>query len=239
MSIATAITNAQNKVAAAYTSVNTMGGTLPATQNLSNLPTAIESIKTDGIPREIDNGVYKMPTGTFTYSLPSGVTDLGRYVLSNAFHDCTSLTSADLSSLTTVTGANALNSVFYGCTSLTSVNFSSLTTVTGVNILTNAFYGCTSLTSLSFPTLTKISGLSPFTQAFRGWKTLTSVSFPALTRVDSNAFSNMMQLTGTDVTHTLHFPSNLQSTISGLSGYPLFGGSSGYVVLAFDLPATS
>lgn len=44
MSIATAITNAQNKVAAAYTSVNTMGGTMPATQNLSNLPTAIESI---------------------------------------------------------------------------------------------------------------------------------------------------------------------------------------------------
>lgn len=44
MSIATAIINAQNKVAAAYSSVNTMGGTLPTTQNLSNLPTAIESI---------------------------------------------------------------------------------------------------------------------------------------------------------------------------------------------------
>lgn len=44
MTIATAITNAQNKVAAAYSSVNTMGGTMPATQNLSNLPTAIESI---------------------------------------------------------------------------------------------------------------------------------------------------------------------------------------------------
>lgn len=44
MTIATAITNAQNKVAAAYSSVNIMGGTMPATQNLSNLPTAIESI---------------------------------------------------------------------------------------------------------------------------------------------------------------------------------------------------
>ena len=44
MSIATAITNAQNKVAAAYSSVNRMGGTMPVTQNLSNLPTAIESI---------------------------------------------------------------------------------------------------------------------------------------------------------------------------------------------------
>ena len=48
MTIASAITSAQNKVAAAYESVNTMGGTLPATQNLSNLPTAIESIPVGG-----------------------------------------------------------------------------------------------------------------------------------------------------------------------------------------------
>lgn len=48
MSIASAIQNAQQKVAAAYSSVNTMGGTMPATQNLSNLPTAIESIPSSG-----------------------------------------------------------------------------------------------------------------------------------------------------------------------------------------------
>ena len=44
MSIATAITAAQGSVANAYTAVSNMGGTLPATQNLTNLPTAIESI---------------------------------------------------------------------------------------------------------------------------------------------------------------------------------------------------
>lgn len=44
MSIATAIQNAQQKVANAYTAVNAKGGTLPATQDLSNLPTAIDSI---------------------------------------------------------------------------------------------------------------------------------------------------------------------------------------------------
>ena len=48
----------------------------------------------------------------------------------------------------------------------------------------------------------------------------------------------MMQNTGTTTTHTLHFPSNLESTIQGLTGYPLFSGTSGYVVCAFDLPAT-
>lgn len=48
MSIATAIAAAQQKVANAYNSVNTKGGTLPATQNLSNLPAAIESIPSGG-----------------------------------------------------------------------------------------------------------------------------------------------------------------------------------------------
>lgn len=48
MSIASAITAAQTKVANAYTAVNSKGGTLPATQNLTNLPTAINSIPSGG-----------------------------------------------------------------------------------------------------------------------------------------------------------------------------------------------
>lgn len=48
MTIASAITAAQGRVADCYTSVETMGGTIPATQNLTNLPTAIESIPTGG-----------------------------------------------------------------------------------------------------------------------------------------------------------------------------------------------
>lgn len=48
MTIASAITAAQGRVADCYTSVNTMGGTLPATQDLTNLPSAIESIPTGG-----------------------------------------------------------------------------------------------------------------------------------------------------------------------------------------------
>ena len=46
MSIATAIQNAQIRVANAYTAVSGKGGTLPDTQNLTNLPTAINSIST-------------------------------------------------------------------------------------------------------------------------------------------------------------------------------------------------
>lgn len=46
MSIATAITAAQGRVADAYTAISNKGGTLPATQNLTNMPTAINSIPT-------------------------------------------------------------------------------------------------------------------------------------------------------------------------------------------------
>ena len=48
MTIASAITNAQQKVANAYTAISNKGGTLPATQNLANMPNAINTISTGG-----------------------------------------------------------------------------------------------------------------------------------------------------------------------------------------------
>jgi hypothetical protein len=48
MSIATAIQNAQAKVAAAYTSCNAKGATMPATQDLAHLDDCIDSIPTGG-----------------------------------------------------------------------------------------------------------------------------------------------------------------------------------------------
>ena len=125
------------------------------------------------------------------------------------------MTSVDLSALTSV-GFYGLSNAFYNCTGLTSVDLSALTTVSSGNGLSNAFRSCTGLTDIYF-------------------RALTTSSFGS----NKNQFSNMMQNTGTTTTHTLHFPSNLQSTISGLTGYPNFGGTSGYVTLAFDLPATS
>lgn len=66
MSISSALQNAQQKVANAYTAVNNKGGTLPATQDLSNLPTAINTIPT-GIT----------PTGTIS------ITQNGQYDVTN------------------------------------------------------------------------------------------------------------------------------------------------------------
>ena len=218
MTIASEITRIQNNIAAAYTAASGKGATLPATENSDNLATCIGSIPSGGsgvgIPREIVNGVWQVPSLT-TYSLPSGVTEIGNSGFSSSFWGCTSLTSVDFITVTTV-GDNGFGSAFRGCTSLQSISFPALTTI-GTQGFNSAFGSCQNLTSISFPSLT--------TSSFVG--------------TNKNYFSNMMLQTGTSTTHTIHFPSNLESTVQGLNGYPLFGGTSGSVVCAFDLPATN
>lgn len=191
---------------------------------------------------QVVNGVASKRSGALIGNEFSNITSIDDYGLYSAFYRCAGLTGAlDLSSLTTV-GSNGLYSAFQLCSGLTSVNLSSLTSA-GSNGLYYAFYGCSRLTSVNLSSLTSVDS-SGFTRAFQACTGLTNVYFNSLTTTSfvgsyKNQFSNMLATTGTSVTHTLHFPSNLQSTISGLSGYPNFGGTSGYVTLSFDLPATS
>lgn len=63
MSIATAITAAQGRVADAYTAISNKGGTLPATQNLTNMPTAINSISSADIVTAINNSSSTVTSG--------------------------------------------------------------------------------------------------------------------------------------------------------------------------------
>ena len=126
------------------------------------------------------------------------------------------LTSIDLSSLTTISGSSGMYNAFYNCVGLTSIDLSSLTTISGSSGMSRAFQRCTNLEHVYF-------------------RALTTTSFGSYT----NQFDNMLSNTGTTKTHTLHFPSNLSSKISTLTGYPTFGGTSGSVTLAYDLPATS
>lgn len=72
MSIATAIEAAQQKVANAYSAVSNKGGSLPATQNLSNLPTAINSIPTGGPSPVIDSLTINPTTSQQTITAPTG-----------------------------------------------------------------------------------------------------------------------------------------------------------------------
>lgn len=160
-----------------------------------------------GIPREVIDGVYKIPETITSFSLPSNVTDVGKNALAYAFYSCPSLTSVDLSSLTKVSGEDAFYEAFYNCTALTSVEFSSLTTVSGYHALSNTFSRCNSLTSLSFPALT-VSGL----------------------QYGSSQFDNMLYgVTGC----TVHFPAAVKAKIEAMYEYPNFGGTNTTVL--FDL----
>lgn len=130
----------------------------------------------------------------------------GQYCFSNAFFRCTNLVKAEFPILETISGVQSMGAVFINCSSLSSVNFNSLTNVTGSYAFSTAFSNCTSLKELRFPSLSSIG---------------TSYT---------NQFSNMLSgVTGC----TVHFPSSIQSTIQGMSGYPNFGGTNTTVL--FDL----
>ena len=84
---------------------------------------------------------------------------------SEAFYQCTGLTSVEFPSSLTSIGAYA----FSGCSSLTSVEFPSSLTSMG----DYAFYGCSSLTSVEF-----LEGLTMIGEyAFRGCSGLKTVKF--------------------------------------------------------------
>ena len=184
-------------------------------------------------------------TNVKSVSFPNLTTISGNYGCQNAFNDDTALTSVSFPNLTTISGGSGCRYMFQSCTALTSVSLPNLTTISGNYGCYGMLAYCTALTSVSFPNLTTISNTSTACNyMFDGCTALTDVYFPALTTssfgsIYNAQFSGMMIRTGSEVKHTLHFPSNLESTIQGLSGYPNFGGTSDYIVLAFDLPATS
>ena len=218
---------------------------------------------------EIDNGTLKRKTYTLTGHEFDNVTtvddyglyyafsncnligninfenliNIGKWGLYRSFEGCSNLTTVDLSNLTNINQPACLASTFAGCTSLTTIDLSNLTNITGNGVLYDTFYRCTNLQNISFPNLSILNGDGILSQAFRVCTSLTDIYFNALTTTSFgsyiNQFSGMLYNTGNKITHTLHFPVNVESTIQGLTGYPLFGGTSGYVVGAFDLPATS
>jgi hypothetical protein len=220
-----------------------IGQTKTVTENGVYTPddgyTGFTSVTVDTPPairREVKNGVYQMPTSSFTFSLPDDATDLGYYALYYAFQNCTGLTSVDLSSLTTINGSSSIRQAFISCTNLTSVDLSNLTAINNPYVLSYAFFGCTNLTSVDLSNLTAINHNHIFQSAFRSCEELKTLSFPSLKTILSNGtFNNMLVgVTGC----TVHFPSNLQSVIGSwddvVSG---FGGTNTTVL--FDLPATT
>lgn len=209
MSIATAIQNAQTRVANAYTAVSGKGWTLPATQNLSNLPTAINSIPSwwgsfVWIPREIVNGTMQHISEN-TYTLPAEVTNLWDYALYGGFDGNTNITSVDMNNLVTIDGSNAMTNTFYGCSNLTTISFPNLVTISGDSVMSSCFRSCTSLIELNFPKLKTINGTNSFNNMCNRCNSLTTVNFSSVETITgsgvmTNAFYNCSNLT------TISFP---------------------------------
>lgn len=227
MSIATAITNLQGKIANAYTAIENKGGTLPTTQNAENLSATI-----DGIPAgskfgtTIDEVFHTTTTGDeTTLKVFGGVTNLtfdgvtnvsgsGLYYKFNK----SGITGVSFPALKTLSGISTAEQAFAGCTSLSSVSFPELTTINGQAIFKYAFQGCTSLSSVSFPKLSAIgNNFTNFQYAFQGCTSLSSVSFPELEIIVgddtfTDAFKSCSNMTG------LSFPK-----LKSISGKKVFG----------------
>ena len=171
----------------------------------------------------------------------SSLTSVGNYGLAGCFYYTSiRLKDGNLSALVTV-GDNGLSNAGLKVGSGGVLDISALTSI-GTSGLAYTFEDSNMLTTVYLTSLTNL-GSKSMEFAFRKCIKLKDIYFNSLTTTSfgsyTNQFDHMLYMTGESETHTLHFPSNLTSTISGLTGYPTFNGTSGYVTLAFDLPATS
>ena len=204
MSIATAIQNAQQKVSAAYTAVSSKGGTLPQTQDLSNLPTAINSISGGdfiGIPREVsEEGEYRLPQTDYTFTLPANVKNIGSHAFYYAFQYQIHLIEA-VFNVESINSSAVFQCAFLQCSKLTTFR-STATEVLGYNCFATSFKYCNSFKNFLMPNLKKVQ--NGFAQAFEGITGIEQFELPSLEEIGGYAFSN----TFSGCTHltTVSFP---------------------------------
>ena len=225
MSIATAITNLQGKIANAYTAIENKGGTLPATQNAENLSATIDAIPSGGSSSKfgatIDDVFQTTTTGDETSlkvfggvtSLTfTGVTNLPANGMAYKFYG-SPVTSISFPAMTSA-GAYAFQGAFQNCTSLLSVSFPALSSTLGNSTFEGAFADCTSLSSVSFPNIVAFNN-STFNSAFKKCASLTSISFPEAITVGANAFKDAFH--GCTNLTTVSFPK--LATITGVGAF--------------------
>ena len=187
-------------------------------------------------------------TNITSLSFPELVTVKGSSSLQYLASGCSHLTSISFPKLKTVSGSDALCALLRG-TKITTISFPELETASATQALQELCSDCNLLETAYFTKLSGVASSYIFGNAFANCKLITNIYFNALTttsfRNSTNQFVSMFNKNGSSGTAAtsgnvnVHFPSNLETTISGLMGYPLFGGANGRVTLLFDLPATS
>ena len=128
-----------------------------------------------------------------------------KFILTNAFQGCSSLTSITIPEGVTSIGYYA----FLGCSSLTSVTIPESVTYIG----NSAFSRCSSLTSVTIPEGVTYIGY----YAFLGCSSLTSVTIPdSVTSIGSKVFENCSSLTSVTI----------PSSVTSIGSYAFQGCSS-------------
>ena len=225
MSIATAITNLQGKIANAYTAIENKGGTLPATQDAENLSATIEAMPTGGGGPDYGTGglsnIFYTPNGdgenmkwfgnvsSITFTGIKSIADMNFAFYNN---NGVYLKSVSFPDLEVLSGDSSWSNSFYFNRNLSSITFPKVSAIVNANnLFSNAFTNCYNLSSLSFPEVKYIIGGSSSYATNGIFGTYNSgyikeVSFPKLEYVDKgcplrmNTLTSITQLTFPELT---------------------------------------
>lgn len=221
MSVTSEIQRIQNNIAAAYTVASDKGATLPLTENSYNLADCIDTIITGGGDNtRVFNTNFWLDTSDHMHNFGTDVNNEPLDVIGWVLSTRASLITID----------QAYRNAYKNNTDIVLVDLSGITSISGSLAFASAFES-SYLAGIDLSSLEEISGNFALAGAFKNCA-ITELSFPSLSSVTAvNCMDSM--LSGVDGC-MLHFPSNMQTTISGLTGYPNFGGTDTHVY--FDLP---
>lgn len=171
-------------------------------------------------------------------SCPLLKTISGTEALLGAFGNCVKLSSGGLNAVNKISGTQAMRETYNGCSALANISLESVQSIEGDQAMLGTYNNCTSLITANFKSLRKIYAKQVFDQTFKGCTALTDIYFPAIHDLEYVSLFYSM-CTGLE-NITIHFPSNMQSTIEQSTGYSTtapYGAISGTIL--FDLPSTA
>jgi hypothetical protein len=239
MTIASALSALNTDIQNARTAITNKGGTVTPNGGSSQLAADIGTIVSSGYEQlpsyDInENGIVIKKTKVLDGTEFLDIKKVPSNTMKAMFSGCNLSGYLNLCNLIEIEGSG-LYQTFNQCP-IDSVNFDNLETIGSMGLYQCFMYS--RIETINFKKLTDITAANALRNAFQNLTTyLKNVYFPALTTTSfgSNNTQFTTMLSGTTGT-TLHFPSNLETIIQGISGYPSYGGTD--IVIAFDLPAT-
>ena len=160
----------------------------------------------------------------------------GSYALSFTFRYCKA-TSISLPSLIVASGQNCIGGTFMDSPLLTSIHLDKLITAQ-IAALGSCFRNCTALVDFTLPSLKNVSQQT-FENMLSSSTSLKNVYFPALTPSSfNNNTSSFYQMLRGVTGCTVHFPSNIQNTISTWTDV-VNGFAGTNTAILYDLPSTN